>query len=142
MNDFQSLCAHYGIRATTVRRQLYELFAKNNPILAAEFIDLARANGFDTVTVYRTIALFYKLGIMDEFGSGKQRTLQLHNPNHGDHHHYIRCSSCDKVAHFGDSAIEQQLLAISRQKGFAAVNSHYLEIIGTCKACSQFARTA
>lgn len=142
MNDFQSLCAHYGIRATTVRRQLYELFVSTNPILAAEFIDLARAKGFDTVTIYRTIALFSKLGIMYEFGSGKQRTLQLYNPSHGDHHHFIRCSNCNKVAHFGDSALEQQLLEISQQKGFATINSHYLEIIGTCKACNQFARTA
>lgn len=141
MNDFQSLCAHYGIRATTVRRQLLELLRNISPVLAAEYIDIAHKEGFDTVTVYRTIALFTKLGLVYEFGAGKQRTLQLHEPSHNDHHHFIRCNRCDQVARFEDSMIEQKLTEISRQKGFAKIESHYLEVIGTCIVCYQLSRT-
>lgn len=141
MNEFQSLCAHYGIRATTVRKQLFELLRKTSPILATEFIEVARNRGFDTVSIYRTIALFSKLGIIYEFGSGRNRTLQLHQPNHQEHHHFIRCGSCDKVAKFEDKVIEEQLGNISKNKGFYNINSHYLEVIGTCYSCHQFSRT-
>lgn len=142
MKDFQHICSHYGIRSTTVRKQLYELLRDNSPILAGEFIDIAVNKGFDSVSVYRTINLFTKLGIVYEFGSGKQRTLQLSAPNHDDHHHFIRCSLCNKVAHFGDSSIEQQLLTIAQLKGFESIESHYLEMIGKCKSCAQFTRSA
>lgn len=142
MNDFKLVCAKYGIRATTVRAQLYALLKQSSPLLAAEFIDMAKNQGFDTVTIYRTLNLFHKLGIVYEFGSGKQRTIQLHQPDHDDHHHFIRCVSCNKVARFEDPAIEQQLLAIAQKKGFALIDSHYLEIIGTCASCNQLSRTA
>lgn len=142
MNEFKQLCAKYGIRATTVRGQLFVLLKESSPLLAAEFIDIAKNKGFDSVTVYRTLGLFYKLGIIYEFGSGKQRTLQLHEPNHDDHHHFIRCKTCNKVARFEDSAIEQQLLTVAKQKGFSSISSHYLEIIGTCARCDQLLRTA
>ncbi len=141
MNEFKSLCAAYGIKATTVRRQLFELLKLRSPILAADFIDVAKSQGFDSVTIYRTINLFSRLGIIYEFGSGKQRTLQLHEPEHTDHHHFIRCESCNKVARFEDDAIENQLLSISRHKGFVEVKTHYLEVIGVCVSCAQFSRT-
>lgn len=142
MNNFKTICSEYGIKATTVRRQLYELFRQNSPILAAEFINLAKSQGFDTVTIYRTINLFSQIGIIYEFGSGKQRTLQLQVTNHHSHHHYIRCQSCNKVVRFEDAAIEKKLLDISVQNGFVSVDSHFLEIIGVCFSCNQLSRTA
>lgn len=142
MNNFNQLCAAYGMRATTVRRQLYALLQQHSPLLAAEYIDIAQRQGFDTVSIYRTVNLFQKLGIIYEFGSGKQRTIQLQTKSNDQHHHYIRCDSCNKVAKFEDSYIEQQLLAVAKQNGFMSVNSHYLEVVGTCVACGSFSRTA
>lgn len=142
MNEFQSLCARYGVRATTVRRQLFELIQNTSPILATEFMEVARNKGFDTVSIYRTITLFNRLGVIYEFGSGRNRTIQLHQPSHGEHHHFIRCNKCDKVAQFEDVVIEKQLGEISKSKGFKTINSHYLEVIGTCTSCAQFSRSA
>lgn len=141
MNEFQSLCARYGVRATTVRRQLFELIKQCSPILATEFIEVARTKGFDTVSTYRTISLFNKMGIVYEFGSGRNRTIQLHQPSNTRHHHFIRCNKCGKVAQFEDEVIEKQLGEISTSKGFKSINSHYLEVIGTCTSCAQFSRT-
>ena len=93
MNEFNQLCATYGIRATTVRRQLYTLLQQKSPLLAAEFIDIAQQQGFDTVSIYRTINLFQKIGVIYEFGSGKQRTLQIQAKTNDDHHHYIKVIS-------------------------------------------------
>lgn len=142
MNEFIRFCAKNNIKTTTVRKQLYVLLSQNSPILASEFISLAKQNGFDSVSVYRTINLFIKYGLVFEFGFGKQKTLQLHEPDGHSHHHYIRCVNCDRVARFEDNVIEKQLLNIANSKDFATVSSHYLEIMGTCNRCYQLERTA
>ncbi len=137
IEDFIIISNQYGFKATTTRKQIFLLLKKHSPVLASEFLEIAKKNDFDIVTVYRTITLFQKYGVIFEFGSGKQRTLQFNTPDSHDHHHYIRCKTCDKVSRFEDADIENKLFEISKRNGFYKVESHYLEIIGICKNCAR-----
>lgn len=137
MDEFVRFCAQNNIKATTVRKQLFELLKQNSPITASEFIQLAKNNGFDSVSIYRTINLFIKYDLVFEFGFGKQKTLQLHQPDNHGHHHYIRCSNCQQTARFEDRVIEKQLQLISDSKNYNNISAHYLEIIAVCQACQR-----
>ncbi len=132
---FRTICESKGIRVTTVRNSLFDLLSKSSPITVADFFDLSKSNGFDTVSVYRTLDLFRKLDVMDEFGIGRQRVLQARTEIDA-HHHFIRCKICGLQSEFEDDAIEYQLGTVAAENGFPKIRSHYLEIIGICQNCS------
>lgn len=140
-NSFRDICSLHDIRYTRVRAELFDLLQSENTITARDFITKAVGNGFDTVSVYRTIDLFEKIGICDSYGSGKNRVLYASNGGER-HHHFIRCTNCNRAFEFENEAIEMQLDAIARRAGFSNISSHYLEISGICKYCNQFSRTA
>lgn len=139
--SFRDICSVHDIRFTRVRSELFDLLQNISPVPAREFIAKATVSGFDMVSVYRTIDLFEKIGICDSYGSGKNRVLYATNGS-DQHHHFIRCTNCNRAFEFENEAIEMQLDAIARRAGFSDVSSHYLEISGICKYCNQFSRTA
>jgi len=140
-NAFRDICNQKNIRYTRVRAELFEILIHHNPISAREFMQLAMSKGFDQVSVYRTIYLFERLNICDSYGAGKNRMLHAHTES-VNHHHFIRCTQCDRAFEFENEAIEMQLHAIASRAGFSQVSSHFLEISGICAKCSQSARTA
>ncbi len=140
-SSFRDICSIHDIRFTRVRSELYDLLISHSPVAAREFIAHATNQGFDTVSVYRSLDLFEKIGICDSYGSGKNRVLYASNDGE-QHHHFIRCTNCNRAFEFENEAIEMQLDAIARRAGFADISSHYLEISGICKYCNQFSRTA
>lgn len=133
---FRDMCENNGYRVTTVRQQLYTLLSNLSPISAGEYITKAQSSGFDMVTVYRTLDLFRKLGITDEYGYGKKRIIHIRN-NTEKHYHFIRCSQCKEAVEFKSETIEKQLESIASAEGFNSISSHFLEVIGICSNCSR-----
>lgn len=113
---FRDICYTHDLRYTRVRAELYELFIEHSPVAARDFIALATDKGFDTVSVYRTLDLFEKINICNSYGSGKNRILHASTTNE-HHHHFIRCTNCNRAFEFENEAIEMQLDAIARRAG-------------------------
>lgn len=133
--SFRDICENNGYRVTTVRQQLFTLLTNVSPISAGDYIANAQSAGFDMVTIYRTLDLFRKLGLTDEYGYGKKRILHVRN-NTEKHYHFIRCSQCKKAVEFKSETIEKQLESIALAEGFGGISSHFLEVIGVCSNCS------
>ncbi len=91
----------------------------------------------DLATVYRSIHMLIKMGMVTryDFGDGVAR-FGLNGPEHDGHHHHLVCNQCAKIIEL-DECIQHELdETIARKHGFAEV-SHKLEFFGVCPACQR-----
>lgn len=92
-----------------------------------ERIRLSRA------TIYRTIPLLVKSGLIREVELGENHAHYEHTWGHGHHDHLI-CVRCGEVVEFCDDSIERLQNNVCSKHGFQA-QSHNLEIKGYCSTC-------
>src|SRR2546421_5552224 len=97
---------------------------------------VAACNGqVDRASIYRTIALFERLGIVQRLQIGWKYKLELSDAFH-HHHHHLTCSNCGKVIPFEeDTALEKRLHVLANSKNFT-MQGHQLEIQGLCQNCA------
>ena len=97
-------------------------------------IIVACAGRVDRASVYRTIALFERLGIVQRLQIGWKYKLELGDAFHR-HHHHLTCRQCGRTfALPEDTELEQRLRALSARQKFA-MQGHQLEIQGLCQNC-------
>jgi Fur family ferric uptake transcriptional regulator len=88
----------------------------------------------DRASIYRTIALFERLGITERLQMGWKYKIEL-SETFADHHHHLTCIQCGNVTSFEESpAIEDELEEIAQKARFATTG-HQLEIRGLCSNC-------
>jgi Fur family ferric uptake transcriptional regulator len=86
------------------------------------------------VTVYRTLAILSKLGLVCELHTGGDcPTYTIGAPQH---HHHLICSRCGHVVDFSGHNLEELEAKIARESGFR-IDSHILEFIGLCLPCQK-----
>ncbi len=86
------------------------------------------------VTIYRTLGILTKLGLICELHAGG--SCRSYAISARGHHHHLICSNCGTVVDFTGydlSPLEQKLF---RETGFE-VADHLLEFIGLCQACQK-----
>src|SRR5580704_8027616 len=120
-------------RVTAPRLQIFRILRQHSPLSMSSLRQRARANGVDTVTVYRTVALFKRLNLVQEIGVGSYRMLEL-TDGFGEHHHHLWCTSCGQTLEFDDQSMEQSMTAAADRLGIQ-IESHQLEIVGICSSC-------
>jgi Fur family ferric uptake transcriptional regulator len=127
-----------GVRLTRQRRVLLEVMDGAERHLDAGSI-LRRAQKIDPrvhrVTVYRTLDLLKRHGLIDELDllhiHGDQHYYESHGPR--DHIH-IACLRCGKVREFESRLFEQLKRQIERDCGIKITVTR-TEIGGYCEAC-------
>jgi len=84
------------------------------------------------VTVYRTLDLLSKLGLICQVHrEGKSQSYTL-APT--EHHHHMICSECGIVADFTDCDLSDLEERLSQETGFE-IEGHMLEFSGRCSNC-------
>lgn len=87
-----------------------------------------------TATVYRTLELLRRAGLVNEldFGEGFKR----YEPSGGDgqHHEHVICVECGRVVEFTSDRIERMNMLIAEEYGFQH-HHHRLAIYGVCGEC-------
>ena len=88
----------------------------------------------DRASVYRTIAMYEQLGIVQRLQIGWKYKLELSDTfNH--HHHHLTCSRCGITIPLPeDQQLENRLRQLARDLHFNP-QDHQIEIRGLCKAC-------
>lgn len=90
--------------------------------------------GVDRASVYRTVELFEKLGIIVRIPTGWKYRLELGEAFH-EHHHHATCRVCGaSIALPEDAELEKRLEKLAAQRHFT-LESHQIELTGTCEAC-------
>lgn len=131
--DFKERLRAAGERVTSPRLIIFRTLLRSAPLPMPKLIAYASENGIDQVTVYRTMDLFRKLGLVQEIGLGRRRLFELSDTYHAHHHHFT-CTECGQVIDFDSDVIEADLQRIGSERGLK-IRAHQLEVTGTCKEC-------
>jgi Fur family ferric uptake transcriptional regulator len=128
-----------GVRLTAQRRILIETIqAATSHLDAASLLNLARKRdaGIDRATVYRTIDLLKKLGLIDELDlmhiNGEKHYYEVRTQK--DHLH-LTCLDCGIVEEFTTPTFDRLKREIAKENSFE-IQVMRLEIGGLCSACA------
>lgn len=92
------------------------------------------AGQIDRASLYRTINLFEKLGIVNRVNIGFKYKVEL-SDTFARHHHHLSCISCGQIINIDrDQRLEKIISQLSESYGFASV-VHQLEMQGLCEQC-------
>lgn len=135
-NTAQALVMHLrkqGFRATDSRVTVIEVLLDVSKAVSADDIFERVRDKMDRTTVYRTLDVLRRAGVVARFTFENRHVYELSSV----HSHYLICKGCKKVERLPQCALEgleRQTLNMSRQ--FSRVEHHELQLTGVCKTCS------
>ena len=136
VNKIVGILRQHGYKLTPQRRAVLTVIAHSHDHLTPEAIyDRVRQKhpGIGRVTIYRTLDVLTKLGLICEVHAGGAcRSYLMRRPS--EHHHHLICSSCGLVVDFTDCDLNVLEQRLSQKTGFE-VEGHLLEFHGRCHDC-------
>lgn len=121
-----------GQSSTDTRRKVYAALHGQEPLGMRELV--TRCHPTDRASVYRTVALFERLGIVQRLQTGWKYKLELTGDYH-EHHHHATCLKCGRSFVVPeDNELEEDLQRVAQKIGFI-LERHQLELQGYCSAC-------
>lgn len=121
-----------GQSLTEPRRRVFEALYGQTPQTMRQLVLACPA--IDRTSVYRTVALYERLGIVRRLQIGWKYKLELTDA-FNRHHHHLSCTRCGRIVDFDESPeLAGELRRISRQNNFV-MQDHQLEIQGLCEHC-------
>lgn len=122
-----------GQSLTKARQAVFEAMQDKEPQTMHELVAACRGQA-DRASIYRTIAVFERLGIVQRLQIGWKYKLELSDSFH-HHHHHLTCTNCGVTTPLPeDDELEDRLKYLSDTKGFE-MRGHQLEIQGLCANC-------
>ena len=136
-SDIASRLSQKGYRLTPQRLMILEAIEGASGHVSAEEIYQKikeRYPGLNISTVYRTMELLKKTGMVTETDMGDGR-VRFHSVGH-EHHHHLVCSKCGSVVDLDESMLSPLTVLLTEKYGFSADLKH-LAIFGRCKDCAR-----
>lgn len=124
-----------GYRMTPQRLMILEAMENSDEHISAEEIYrqvAARYPDVNISTVYRTLELLKKLGMIYEIDLGEGR-IRYHAEGSGHHHHLV-CRSCGTVIDIDEAALASLKDVLMRDYHFQAELRH-VGVFGICEKC-------
>lgn len=88
----------------------------------------------DRASIYRTVALYEKLGIVNRIQHGWKYKIELSDA-YTPHHHHLTCTGCQRVISFDEpEGFDGMASSITVSNGFIP-SGHNLELYGLCPEC-------
>ena len=135
-------------RLTKPRKIIYGILENSKEHLSAEDIYRKAYSIYPAIgltTVYRTLELFIKMGIVNkyDFGDGRARyELNYIENNTIEHHHHLVCKVCHKIIDYSDfideeiELIQKTIKNLEKKYNFH-ITDHFIEFYGYCNECYQ-----
>ena len=135
--DIVSKLSELGYRLTPQRMMIVSAIENSDDHISAEEIYaqvVAKYPSVNISTVYRTLELLKRLGLVTEtdFGGGRVR----YHPGGKGHHHHLVCQECGAIIDLDESLLSSLKSALLREYKFSADLRH-LAIFGRCVKCSK-----
>lgn len=118
--------------ATKGRIAVFTALAQHGPVSVGDLATLLQ-NTADRATVYRTIELFEKLGIVNRIWHGFKHQVEL-SEIFTPHHHHATCQNCGKTIDVSSPELEAALTAVIKRHRFLTL-THSVELTGYCTNC-------
>jgi len=126
-----------GYRLTPQRIMVISAIEDSDGHISAEEIYaqvIAKYPQVNISTVYRTLGLLKRLGLVTETDLGEGR-VRYHPVGKGHHHHLV-CQDCGTIIDLDESVLTSLKGALLREYQFSADLRH-LAIFGRCVQCSK-----
>lgn len=124
-----------GYSLTKPRKIIFDALENQEPQTIHDLV-VKLKDKIDRASVYRTVALFEELGIVQRLQIGWKYKLELSDLFH-HHHHHISCMSCGTIVPLRENDIlEIALNSLAKEYGFEP-RTHQLEIQGLCATCQR-----
>ena len=139
---FQEFLQQQGLKLTTERTALVrEIFSIHYHFEADELLFKMKEKNvkISRATVYRTLELLVKSGMVRRVHLGEDHYHYEHVTGNSHHDHLI-CTTCGGVIEFHDEMLEQRQREICERKKFTPT-FHNLQILGVCDACRRKGQT-
>jgi Fur family ferric uptake transcriptional regulator len=124
-----------GYRLTPQRLMILSAIESSSEHISAEEIYaqvVAKYPHVNISTVYRTLELLKRLGMVYEINLGEGR-IRYHSERRGHHHHLV-CQNCGAVIDIDESTLSSLREALLRDYNFRAELRH-VAIFGLCEDC-------
>ncbi len=118
--------------ATQSRLTVFSHLAEHGPMNVGILATQLQEN-VDRATVYRTIELYEKLGIVNRIWHGFKHQVEL-SEIFTPHHHHAQCQQCGKTLDIASPELEAALAALAKKHSFLTLN-HSVELNGYCHDC-------
>ena len=135
--DISSKLIELGYRLTPQRMMVLSAIESSDRHISAEEIFtqvVAKYAHVNISTVYRTLELLKRLGLVTETDLGGGR-VRYHSAEKGHHHHLI-CRECGAIIDLEESALSPLKKTLLREYKFVADLRH-LGIFGRCVKCNK-----
>lgn len=138
VETFGTYLREHGLPVTAQRLAIADIMLGSEHHLSADDVALElarRESGIGLATVYRTIDLLVKSGLLVErdFGEGFRRYEPARDI---PHHEHLLCTVCGKVREFRDERLERMTTIVAEANGYAR-QRHRLVIYGVCDDCQR-----
>lgn len=135
---FQDFLQRQGLKLTSERSALVrEIFSIHYHFEADELLFKMKEKSLkiSRATVYRTLELLVKSGMVRRVHLGEDHYHYEHVTGNSHHDHLI-CTTCGGVIEFHDEVLEQRQRDICEKKKFTPT-FHNLQILGVCESCTR-----
>ncbi len=125
-------------KITGPRAAILEILRQHpHPFTNKEILSGLPKGQCDLATVYRSMHLLEKMGMVKrfDFGDGVAR-FELMGEGDDGHHHHLVCTRCAAVVEIADCFTAEVEQRIAAANGYQAV-THALEFFGVCPECQQ-----
>ena len=130
----EQVLAANGYSVTRQRRAVFRALSGSEPISMRQLIDKLEGR-LDRVSIYRTVALFERLGILVRLVSGFKYKIEL-SDSFNPHHHHLTCTECGKVIDVNVEELERYIRDLAKANNFTLI-AHQVEIQGKCAECAK-----
>jgi Fe2+ or Zn2+ uptake regulation protein len=135
-----SVLAEHGYSDTIARRTVFSQLEHHKPQTMKELVE-ALDGVIDRASIYRTIALFESLHIVQRIHIGWKYKIEL-SQRFLDHHHHITCLICGKLETLrANDALETLINNLAKKQGYT-MSTHQIELQGICKTCTAKQKTS
>lgn len=133
IDTFTQTLKRAGYSSTQARRVVFEAMQGHEPMTMREVVK-ACGNLIDRASIYRSMLLFEKLGVVQRLQIGWKYKLEL-TDTFSHHHHHCSCIKCGRIIALAeDPSLESRLQDLARAASFIP-QDHQLEIRGLCENC-------
>ncbi len=126
-----------GFKSTLARRATIEaLVEATDHLTAPQVVNVVHKHhpNVGRASVYRTLELMAKLGMLQISSLGAATTTYLLTGE--GHHHHVICVSCRKTVEFDECVISELEQRLAKEFDFQ-IEGHLVELYGRCSSCRQ-----
>lgn len=130
--QIEKILKDHGRSVTRQRLMVFSVLQESKqPMSTVELTN--KLPSLDKVSVYRTVDLYEKIGLVHRVWHGFKSKIEL-SEAFSPHHHHFTCTVCGNIIALKSETLETELHKFEAEHGFE-LKYHSVELSGHCQEC-------